>query len=465
MLDLSHYKKALEHCSNKGSSFAEVFSEKQRTLQIEMSGGQLKTILPGQSSGVGVRTFFGDQVGYGATSNLDIEDLLKAATQACWVAGHRKTTIADNFRQLKSTSVMPVVKTYDVMSQQEKLAYLKELNDRAWDADERIVQVIVRYLERNQRIEITNSLGESVEENRVITECRVVLVMRDGNRSQMVVEGFGGYKGLEILDENPPSELIKGLVTSCSRMLKAKPSPAGTMPVIIANGRSRGGAVFHEACGHAMEADFIERGISVYRDKLNQEVARKEVSIIDDPAVPGAKGSYIFDDEGTPAQKTMIINKGRLESFLFDRFRSRRTGKSTGNGRRQSYRFPAIPRMSNIYLDQGTIEPADIIADTKKGFYVLSVGGGIVDSSTGDFSFNVQEGYLIENGALKTPVRGAVLIGNGPEMLMKIDAIGNDLAFDPGLSYCGKADQSVPSGLGCPTFRIEELVVGGTEKG
>jgi TldD protein len=285
-----------------------------------------------------------------------------------------------------------------------------------------------------------------------------------GSVRQVGRRARGGQTGLELFDRFSPEELGRETAEAAIRMLDAIPAPAGTMPVIVSNGW--GGVLFHEAVGHGLEADHIERNSSVYAGKLGERVAAPIVTLVDDATVPGHRGSFRVDDEGVAGQRTPLVVAGVLEGFLTDRKHARALGLHTsGNGRRQSFQKLPIPRMTNLLVEPGASAPADILADTPTGLYVVSLGGGQVDTTSGQFVFSVTEGYLIEGGRLGAPVRGATLAGDSFSVMARVDAIGNDFALDPGLGTCGKQGQYVPVGVGQPTLRVAEMIVGGTASG
>ncbi len=288
----------------------------------------------------------------------------------------------------------------------------------------------------------------------------MVLAQKDGI-IQRASQGFGGQTGMELFDAHDPVAMSRELVEVAVKMLDARPAPAGEMTVVINNGW--GGVLFHEACGHAMEADYVSKGSSAYTGMVGQRVASPLITAVDDGTIPGRRGSLRFDDDGTPSSRTVLIEEGILEEYMWDLVEARRMNReSTGNGRRQSFRHMPIPRMTNTYIAAGPHDPEEIIRSVKKGLYVKRLGGGQADIAKGDFVFTVTEGYLIEDGKLTAPVRGASLMGNGPKALSEIDMVGTDFALDPGQGRCGKGQWARVS-LGQPTVRIPRLVVGGTE--
>jgi len=289
----------------------------------------------------------------------------------------------------------------------------------------------------------------------------MVLAQKNGV-IQRASQGFGGQMGMELFDANNPEALSRELAEAAVKMLDAGPAPAGEMTVVINNGW--GGVLFHEACGHAMEADVVSKGSSAYTDMLGQRVASPLITAVDDGTIPGRRGSLRFDDDGTPSSHTVLIEEGILKGYMWDLVEARRMNReSTGNGRRQSFRHMPIPRMTNTYIAAGPHDPEEIIRSVNKGLYVKRLGGGQADIAKGDFVFTVTEGYLIKDGKLTAPVRGATLMGNGPQVLSEIDMVGIDFALDPGRGRCGKG-QWVRVSVGQPTIRIPRLTVGGTDE-
>lgn len=462
-LDKNFLSKQLSLSCDRDIDIADVFIEDWKTLSVQIRDKEFKSITPGASSGLGIRLVKGLNTYYVSTSDISEQGYSKASKEIRDISKTGKSSVNIALKDHKVKRFDLGADTFSIPLQ-DKLDYIKRGNDFAWNYSDKIVQVIVGYSEYLRKIAILNVDGDYIKEDRNITEFKISVVVCDHNKSFMSTEGFGVYDDSSIYDKHHPEEIAKKVCDVALRMLYAKPSPAGEMTVVVGNGSGGTGAVFHEACGHGLEADFIRKGISVYRDKISKEVASPIVSIIDDPTVEKQKGSYVYDDEGTPGEKTYAIEKGVLKNYLSDRLNGKYTGVCTGNGRRENFRFMPIPRQSNLYLDKGDNDPQEIIESVKKGLFVKSVGGGIVDSAKGDFSFNVHEGYIIEDGKLTEPVRGAVLTGNGPKVLKEIDMIADDLEFSSGLGGCGKVNQFVPADMGCPTLRIPAIIVGGTEK-
>jgi TldD protein len=463
MIEKELAQKVLAEALRTGADLAEIYVEDVVSLQLRLDDSRLEQAVRGADRGAGVRVFFGNLVTYAYTDELDEKSLMNAARAAASAgSGSSKTQIVD-LTTVKSPLEYPVEKPFDTMSVAEKAALLSSMDVAARAYSPHIVQVSAGYLELRRRMWLFNSEGVQVEDDRTFTEMRGSVVAGKNGTLQRINEGFGGRIGLELLDRNDAIAKIRGMAEGAVRMLDAKPCPAGDMTVVMCNGW--GGVLFHEACGHQMEADFITKGSSAYTGKIGQQVANPIITAIDDGTIPGRRGSLKFDDDGTPAQRTVLIEKGILKEYMWDKVECRRVGRehSTGNGRRESYRHMPMPRMTNTFIDQGEHDPQEIIESVKKGIYIKGMAGGQADISRGDYVFNATEAYLIEDGKLTTPVRGATVFGNGPKTLMQIDMVGNDLALDPGMGMCGKM-QNARVSVGQPTIRIPVATVGGTDE-
>ncbi len=342
----------------------------------------------------------------------------------------------------------------------ERKAALLHLGDEESRAVSGLVtQSTVSYGETRQRLLIVNSLGEAVHDDRTRLRYVVNVVARRDGVIQTGYEALGYSAGFEVIDERTATQVAKAAATKAVAMLDARPTPAGAMPVVLANGF--GGVLFHEACGHGLEADAVGKGASIYAGKLGTVVAAPIVSAYDDGGMPNGWGSAAFDDEGVPTQRTLVIENGRLTGYLYDRLHARHDGvRPTGNGRRQSFRHIPIPRMTTTYIAGGDSTRDQVIEATDHGFYAASLAGGQVEPASGAFVFGVAEGYLIEHGRITAPLRGATLIGSGIDVLLRIDMIADDMDVKSGI--CGKDGQGVPVGSGQATLRISEMTVGGT---
>ena len=381
------------------------------------------------------------------------------AVAAAVRAGDGRPALTELGPAVSAPGAHPVLVPPETVAISRKAGLLRAGNEAARAAGDEVVQAIVGYADTRQQVIIANSLGDLVRDDRTRTRFSTQVVARRGEVIQTGHETLGGSAGFELVDEAAAVRVAAAAAGKALIMLDSRPAPVGAMPVVLSNGF--GGTLFHEACGHGLEADAIAKGASIYAGKLGEVVAAPIVSAFDDGALPNGWGSQAFDDEGVATQRTMVIEDGRLTGYLYDRLRAREAGAApTGNGRRQSFRHVPIPRMTTTYIAPGDVDADDIIAATARGFYAKSLAGGQVEPASGNFVFGVAEGYLIENGRITAPLRGATLVGNGIDILMKIDMIARD--FDVKSGICGKDGQGVPVGTGQATLRISEMTVGGT---
>jgi TldD protein len=462
MLPPESVKRILAVALQNGGDLAEVYLENTESLQLILDDRKLEQAVRGNDVGGGVRVFYGNTAAYAYTDDLTEEALIEAAHAAAAAArGTNKSRVVVDLAQLKSPHEFTIERPFDEMSTAQKAIILRQMDETARSVSPYIAQVSVRYDEVSRRVWIYNSEGVWAEDDRQILEFRSQVAARRDDIIQTGVAGLGGQMGLEFFDQRDPVASIREAAESAVLMLDAGPAPAGEMTVVIPNGW--GGVLFHEACGHCMEADFINTGASAYAGLVGERVGPDFLSAVDDGTITGRRGTMRFDDEGTPTQRTVLIEKGILKEYMWDMTEARRMGHhSTGNGRRQSFRHMPMPRMTNTFIDAGPHDPDEIIGSVKKGLYAKRMGGGQVEIGRGDYVFAVTEGWLIEDGELTRPVRGATLVGNGPATLREIDMIGNDLALDPGMGHCGKT-QTAKVSVGQPTVRVPKLTVGGTE--
>jgi TldD protein len=444
-----------------GGDFAEVYVEDRDSLGLRLEDGRIEQTSGGREVGAAVRLLSGEHTYYAYSDALDEAGLTSAAdaVAAAVRAGAGGQAVVKLGAVRSEPGRHPVLIPPDGVAIARKAALVRAANEAARASGAEIVQVIVGYADSRQRVLIANSLGDLVADDRTRTRLSAQVVARRGEVIQTGHETVGGSAGFELLDETIAREVAEAAAAKARTMLDSRPAPIGAMPVVLANGF--GGTLFHEACGHGLEADAIAKGASIYAGKLGETVATSIVNAYDDGSLINGWGSQAFDDEGIPTQRTQVIKDGRLVGYLYDRLRAREAGaRTTGNGRRQSFRHVPIPRMTTTYIAPGDAEAADIIAATPRGFYAKSLAGGQVEPASGSFVFGVAEGYLIEDGHLTAPLRGATLVGNGIDILMKIDMIAAD--FDVKTGICGKDGQGVPVGTGQATLRISEMTVGGT---
>jgi TldD protein len=445
-----------------GGDFAEVYVEDRDTMGLRLEDGRIEQTSGGRETGAAVRLLSGERTYYAYSDELD-EHGLGAAADAVAAAARAGDSAAAAVVHLGAVRSLPGEHPVAVPPDEVAVAFKAQLVRAADEAARaegaEIVQATVGYGDTRQRVLIANSLGDLVYDDRTRTRFSAQVVARRGDVIQTGHETVGGSAGFELLDEAIARDTAATAAQKAVVMLDSKPAPVGAMPVVLSNGF--GGTLFHEACGHGLEADAIAKGASIYAGKMGEVVAAPHVSAYDDGSIRNGWGSQAFDDEGVPTQKTLVIEDGRLTGYLYDRLRARAAGASpTGNGRRQSFRHVPIPRMTTTYIAPGDVTPEDIIAATPRGFYAKSLAGGQVEPASGAFVFGVAEGYLIEDGRITTPLRGATLIGNGIDILMKIDMIAGDFEVKSGI--CGKDGQGVPVGTGQSTLRIAEMTVGGT---
>ncbi|GAB5494364.1 MAG: TldD/PmbA family protein [Phototrophicaceae bacterium] len=454
-------KKVLAEALKTGADLAEIYVEDKTLLRLGLDDSRLERAIRGADRGAGVRVFFGNLVTYAYTDKLTEESLLDVARAAAAAGKNSVTPQVIDLTERKSSLQFNIEKPFDSMSITDKASLLHQIDTTGRAYSPLIKQVVANYTETNRKVWIYNSNGVQVHDERNFVEMMVaVFAERDGNL-QNSFDGFGGQTGLELLDKNDPIASVTNTAESAVRMLDARPCPAGEMTVVLPNGW--GGVLFHEACGHQMEADFVTKGGSAYSGKVGEMVASPIISAVDDGTIAGRRGSIRFDDEGTASQRTVLIENGVLREYMWDLTEARRVGRegSTGNGRRESFRHMPMPRMTNTFIDNGEHDPQDIIANTKYGIFIKSMSGGQADIAKGDFVFNAKEAFLIEDGELTAPLKGATVAGNGPEVLKEIDMVGNDLALDPGIGMCGKG-QSARVSVGQPTVRLPKVMVAGT---
>ncbi|MGB9662211.1 MAG: TldD/PmbA family protein [Moorellaceae bacterium] len=458
LLEPDDLKAVLEAALEEGGDFAEIFLERRRTTGIGCEDNKIERVHSGLDQGAGIRVIRGENTVYGYTNDFSREGLLELARTVGRAAGGKGAKPEIRWQRPKPNWDFQVKKRPDQVPVEDKVALVRRANEAARAVDARIVQVSVAYGDVLQEVTIANSEGVLVEDERV--RCRLVVhaVASDGKIIQTGYESAGGLIGFELFEDNDPVALARRAAERAVRMLEARPAPAGRMTVVMAG--EAGGTMIHEACGHGLEADLVQKQLSVYAGKKGQQVASPLITVIDDATLPGKYGSFRFDDEGHPGQRTVLIQDGILQDYMYDYLTARKEGrKSTGNGRRESYQDRPIPRMTNTFIAPGKDDPEAIIRETARGLLVKRMGGGQVNTTNGDFVFEVAEGYLIENGQIGPAVRGATLTGNGPEVLQMVDRVGSDLGFS--LGTCGKDGQGVPVGDAQPTIRIPEMVVGG----
>ncbi|MGI5879224.1 MAG: TldD/PmbA family protein [Syntrophomonadaceae bacterium] len=460
MIEKDILEKVLNRALEKGGDFAEIYVEEKINNSIFCENNMVEKVNTGREKGAGIRVVNNGNTAYVYTNDLSEDGLLKAASTVSRAerAGVTRGTVLLVGSSCPDNGItrrtVPLVTPID-----DKVKAVLDANKAAREVSGEIKQVTVSVADSFKKVLTANSEGELAEDERVRVRLAVNAVAARQNIIQTGYESAGGMTGWELFDQVNPEDLAVKAAGLAVKMLDARPAPAGSMPVVMS--AQAGGTMVHEACGHGLEADLVQKGLSVYKGKMGEMVASKGVTVIDDATLPGKFGSYRFDDEGVAGQRTVLIDNGQLVGYMYDRITAARDGaSSTGNGRRESYQHKPIPRMSNTVIAPGTDDPDEIIKSTEQGLLVKRMGGGQVNTTNGDFVFEVQEGYVIEAGEVKYAVRGATLIGNGPEALTNIDRVGSDHGF--AIGTCGKDGQGVPVADAQPTIRIKRLTVGGT---
>ncbi len=460
MLDEAVISKVLAEALGRGGDFAEIFAEERRSTALRLDDSRVEDVTSGFDRGAGIRIVRGDLQAYAYTNLLTAESLVEAARSArAGLTGNGAVATID-LRRTEPGVRHPVRLNPAQVGAESKAVALVEADQAARAQGDAVAQVTASYADVHQRVLIASSDGTLVEDERTRVRFSVqVVAARDGR----IATGFkapGHSGGYELLEAQPPAKIGREASEKAIRMLDARPAPAGEFPVVLAPGT--GGVLIHEACGHGLEADTLVKEASVYAKKNGDRFGKEIVTIVDDATDVGAWGSYGVDDEGTPSQRTVLFEEGVLVGHLSDRGSARKIGHPpTGNGRRQSYAHLPLVRMSNTYLLPGTDTADEIFSSVKKGVFAAHFAGGEVNPATGNFVFGMAEAYVIENGELAYPIRGATLIGNGPQVLGVIDAVAGD--FDRSEGVCGKDGQHAPVTNGMGTVLLGRMTVGGTE--
>ncbi|MGD1011596.1 MAG: TldD/PmbA family protein [Acidimicrobiales bacterium] len=452
-------ERVLREALLRGGDFAEIFVEDRASTSMFLDDRRVEALSTGRERGAGVRVVVGETTGFAHTADLSDKGLLAAAEAAAAVARNAGGTVRKIALSPHAASRQHVTTLPSTVPKSVKVEILLRSDDAARAAGGRIVQASAGYGDSRRRILVANSDGLLVTDDRVRTRLSVNCVASGDHGLQTGFESLAYTVGHEVFDDHPVEDVAKEAARRALAKLEARPAPSGVLPVVLKRGS--GGILFHEACGHGLEADHILKDSSVFVGRVGQAVARPGVTLVDDGTLGPNWGSLAVDDEGHAAQRNVLIEDGVLADYMWDYLRARKQGRaSSGNGRRQSYQDLPMVRMTNTFLLPGAEDPDEIVAQTPHGVYVAQLGGGQVNTATGDFVFGMTEAYLIENGRITEPLRNANLIGNGPDVLSRIDAIGNDFDMSPGT--CGKDGQSVSVGCGQPTLRVTGVTIGGT---
>ena len=463
LVDEGLVARVLQEALATGGEFAEVFAEDRRGSLVALDDGRVEDISSGHDRGAGIRVVVGNTTGFAHTADLSERGLLAAAEAASAAArsggaGTRQVALSRSAPPSPSpVGVLPA----DV-AKADKVDLLRRADAAARAAGGDVRQLNANYRDSRRQVLVANSDGVLASDDQVRVRFGVAAVASGDTGMQTGSEAVGATMGFELFDQRDVEAVARSAAERALSKLKARPAPSGTMPVVIKCGT--GGVLFHEACGHGLEADHIAKAVSVFTGRVGEQVASPLVTLVDDGTMSHQWGAMAIDDEGHPTAHNVLIENGVLTDYMWDWLRARKEGRgSSGNGRRQSYQHLPMVRMTNTFLMNGPESPEEIIRQTPRGVYVAQLGGGQVNTTTGDFVFGMTEAYLIEDGQLTEPIRDANLIGNGPQVLRDIDVIGNDFSMgSPGT--CGKQGQGVPVGMGQPTLRVRALTIGGTAR-
>lgn len=458
-IDRETLAKVIAKALEKGGDFADVYIENRISRQIVMEESKFKSGLYGISQGAGVRVISGNKTGYAYTDEITEEKLLRAAEVASYVATNGNMVSPAGISVTSRPSFVTVRQPLGEIADEKRIEIIKRADQAAKEYDPRIKMVSIDYNDEVRSRVIANSEGIYLKDELPLLFFIVQAMSDDGNARHMSRERLSQHSGFEIFEQVTPETVAKNAAREAIAMLAAGDAPAGIMDVVMQNGW--GGVLVHEAVGHPLEADNIAKGVGAFTGKMGKKVAADCFTMVDDGTLPNFRGTINFDDEGTEAKRNVLIENGVLKGFMTDVLSAKQLSMArTGNGRRESFRYIPIPRMTNTFIDTGKDKPEDILSSTKKGIYVQSLSGGSVNPVTGVFNFTCREAYMIDNGKKTTPVKGATLIGSCMDVISNIDAVGNDLDFGPGI--CGKG-QSAEVSAGMPTVRIRGINVGGSK--
>ena len=460
---LPDLEQAMNRLMSRQLDYADLYCQLSRYESWTVEEGIVREGVFSVDQGVGVRANSGERTGFAYADQLDLQSLTEAVGAARSIAqsgGEGGYRIGSG---RPATPLYPAVDPLPSRRDEDKVALLSRIDREARALDSRIVEVVASLAAVYEAVLIVASDGTLAADVRPLVRLNVSVIMEDGGRREQGYAGGGGRGDLGIvMSEDASSSLVADAVRQAAVNMEAVPAPAGNMTVVLGPGWP--GVLLHEAIGHGLEGDFNRKKTSVFAGRIGESVASSECTVVDDGTLPGRRGSLTIDDEGTPTQCTTLIENGVLKAYMQDKHNARLMGtRSTGNARRESYAHTPMPRMTNTYMLPGKYDPDEILASVEHGIYAPNFGGGQVDITSGKFVFSIGEAYLIENGRKTSPVKGAMLIGSGHEVLQRVAMVGNDLELDRGIGVCGKDGQSVPVGVGQPTLRVDGLTVGGTQ--
>lgn len=467
-LDLSALESCLGKLYTSQLDYADIYLQSARNEAWILEDGIIRDGSFNHELGAGIRGVVGEKTAFAYTDELSLPSLMQAAQTARGIAAAGSEQQIGVRREVANPGFYETTDPLAQFATDQKIALLKQVDEAARQADSRITQVIASISGVYEEVLVMASDGALAADIRPLVRLNCSVVMEKGDRRERGSAGMGGRLGYEYfleLNEDGVTHAIAlahEAVRQAAVNMEAIDAPAGSMPVVLGAGWP--GVLLHEAVGHGLEGDFNRKGSSVYSGQIGEKVTSELCTIVDDATMPNRRGSLAIDDEGTPGEYTVLIEKGMLKGYMQDKLNARLSGASvTGNGRRESYASLPMPRMTNTYMLPGEHHPEDIIASVEKGLYAPNFGGGQVDITSGKFVFSTSEAYLIENGKITTPVKGATLIGSGAESMRQVSMVGNDLALDKGVGVCGKDGQSVPVGVGQPTIKLDSITVGGTQ--
>lgn len=459
---MSREKKIIEELLSGGGIYADLFSERKEYSFIQLESQRIEKLERGIDEGVGLRLVKPWKTFLASTTSMETENLIGLAKWVAQAASGEQAGSSRDLSLVKARYPFEIAVDPHDVEMGKKLDLVKGVEAMARKMEPRIKQVRVVYRDTKQKVMVATSDGLAVEDDRTQVVLNLLVVGEANGEMQTAYEAMGGFYGFELFAEEKVEELVRSTVVRLSGLLEAIEAPMGTKTVVLSS--EAGGTMVHEAIGHGLEADLAMEGLSCYKGLLGQEIASPIITIVDDKTVSHLRGTYAYDDEGCPSERTVLVENGVLKNYLFDRFHALKHCKqSTANGRRESFRYKPIPRMSNTMILPGTHDPQEILRSVDDGVYVRKMGGGQVDTVRGDFVFEISEGYLISKGQVGPMIKNATMMGNGPKVLKDIDMAGTDLGI--GIGTCGKDRQGVPVADAQPTLRIHNIIVGGKAEG
>jgi TldD protein len=451
-------KRILKTLMKGDARYGDVFTENRVYTHVHLESGRIEKLERSADKGVGLRVIKPWKTFYASTNSFDELQLVELADHLSKFSREKSEQEIKILSQVNTGYPFSILQEPDEVSLELKTAMVRQLESLARSMDSRIKQVRIVYRDSGQDIRIFTSEGKDISDHRTHVVLSLLVIGEENGEVQTSYEAIGGFYGYEFFSPDKVEDLALKTVKRLAGLLSAREAPMGTKTVVLSS--EAGGTMIHEAIGHGLEADLALEGLSCYKDKLGETIASPLIDVVDDATIPHLRGTYACDDEGVPAERTVLVEKGVLRNLLFDRFHAMKYDrKPTGNGRKESYRFKPIPRMSNTMILSGQDDPGTIIASVDNGIFVVKMGGGQVDTVRGDFVFEISEGYIIERGQVSEMVKNATMMGNGLKVLKEIDMVGRDLGY--GIGTCGKDGQGVPVSDAQPTLRIPEIVVGG----